>query len=434
MRRLLPQFASLLALASPIFAADATALSPKQGDIWVMAGDSITAQRLHSNYLEAYYRTRFPNLNVKFRNSGIGGNTTGSVLARFGYDIADWKPSIVSIELGMNDVGGGEDPAKYIEGMRQLVKQIRALPATPVLISSSPVNDGSALDAWQSDRCRKIHPYTEALLKFGVEEGVLVIDQYHPLLNRWAINKLRSDLGRLSTFTPQLKALGFNETEPGVKELQAFTKVWQGSATARDLGGDAVHPGPVGQFTMAATILSKLGVGQEVSAATLNMDGKIASSTHCKISEVQASDGTLTFTRLDESSPWPIPALARPALVVMPEIAELSRYGLTVTGLPPGKYHVLMNGVIAAEATETQLAAGLNLGTADAGPFATSSTEIYNLIGTLQSQLNTQWREASKNKDATKLAATNKEIEQIETAINAACQPKPLKFTVQKAK
>jgi len=111
-----------------------------------MAGDSITAQRLHTNFIEGYYRTRFPNLNLQFRNSGIGGNTTGSVLARFGYDIADWKPAIVSIELGMNDVGAGDDPAKYIEGMRQLVKRVREIPATPLLISSSPVNDGSTLD------------------------------------------------------------------------------------------------------------------------------------------------------------------------------------------------------------------------------------------------------------------------------------------------
>jgi hypothetical protein len=53
MRRLLRQLVSMLVLASPIFAVDGTTgnpLAPKQGDVWVMAGDSITAQRLHSNY------------------------------------------------------------------------------------------------------------------------------------------------------------------------------------------------------------------------------------------------------------------------------------------------------------------------------------------------------------------------------------------------
>ena len=72
-----------------------------------MAGDSITAQRLHTNFIEAYYRTRYPNLRLHFRNSGIGGNRAGSVLARFDYDVAAWKPTIVSVELGMNDVNVG---------------------------------------------------------------------------------------------------------------------------------------------------------------------------------------------------------------------------------------------------------------------------------------------------------------------------------------
>jgi len=101
-------------------------------------------------------------------------------------------------------------------------------------------------------------------------------------------------------------------------------KAWKGSANARDLGGDAVHPGPIGQFTMAATILQKLGVEKEVSAATLSAEGKVITASKCVISDVQSQGGVLKFTRLDESKPWPVPALARPALVVMPEIADLS--------------------------------------------------------------------------------------------------------------
>ena len=76
-----------------------------------------------------------------------------------------------------------------------------------MLISSSPVNDGSKLDEWKGDRCRKIHPYTVALGKLARAEKVLFVDQYHPLLDLWAGNKL-----------------------PDGKERFP-------------LGGDAVHPG-----------------------------------------------------------------------------------------------------------------------------------------------------------------------------------------------
>src|SRR5258708_3860926 len=94
----LPLLASFCCRA---FAAE-PALSLKDNDTWVMAGDSITAQRLHTNYIEAFFRTRYPQLHLHFRNSGIGGNRTADILRRFDYDVAAWKPTIVSIELGMN--------------------------------------------------------------------------------------------------------------------------------------------------------------------------------------------------------------------------------------------------------------------------------------------------------------------------------------------
>src|SRR5215831_5298101 len=75
----------------------------KDGDVWVMAGDSITAQHLHSNYIEAFCYARYPKLKFAFRNSGVGGHTIPTTLARFDYDIAAWKPTVVSVELGMND-------------------------------------------------------------------------------------------------------------------------------------------------------------------------------------------------------------------------------------------------------------------------------------------------------------------------------------------
>src|ERR1700683_2092954 len=78
----------------------------KDGDTWVMVGDSITAQHLHSNYFEAFCYARYQKLTFRFRNSGVGGDTVPKVLARFDWDVAPWKPTVVSVELGMNDQGG----------------------------------------------------------------------------------------------------------------------------------------------------------------------------------------------------------------------------------------------------------------------------------------------------------------------------------------
>src|SRR5256886_11809328 len=114
----------------------------KDGDIWVMAGDSITAQHLHSNYFEAFCFARYPKLKFAFRNSGVGGHTIPSTLARFDYDVAGWKPTVVSVELGMNDQGGTPTD-KFVANMKTMVERIRATGARPVILSASPISDGS---------------------------------------------------------------------------------------------------------------------------------------------------------------------------------------------------------------------------------------------------------------------------------------------------
>ena len=116
----------------------------KDGDIWVMAGDSITAQHLHSNYFEAFCFARYPQLKFAFRNSGVGGHTIPTTLARFDYDIAAWKPTVVSVELGMNDQGGTPTD-KFVANMGAMVERIRGIQARPVIFSASPINNGSTM-------------------------------------------------------------------------------------------------------------------------------------------------------------------------------------------------------------------------------------------------------------------------------------------------
>ncbi|QOV91171.1 SGNH/GDSL hydrolase family protein [Humisphaera borealis] len=422
---------SALLIAVSVFSGGAladTALTPKANDIWVMAGDSITAQRQHSNFIETFYRTRHPELNLQFRNSGIGGNRTGSILARFDYDVAAWKPTIVSIELGMNDVSAGDDPAGYIKGMRDLLKRIRDIKATPVFISSSPVNDGSLPGNWKSDRCRRIDPYTVALKKLAEEEGVAFVDQYHPLLEMWGKNNPQED-------APAPAAAPAANVPPAAGGPAAAKPPVKKPSTGKiPLGGDAVHPGPVGQYTMAATILASLKVDRDVSSATLKADGSVVDARRCKITDAAANNGKLSFTRLDERLPWPVDPKAKTAVDLMPSIADLSQYLLTVKDLPSGKYDVTIEGKPAATVTAEQLAAGWNMSTVFEGAIGERSTKVLGLLSTLQGKLNNDWRAASKEKNVEKLAAAQKAIDELEQQIQAACKPAALKFEIQPVK
>lgn len=402
-------------------------LALKDNDVWVMAGDSITAQRQHTNFIEAWYRTHYPKLNLHFRNSGIGGNRTGSILARFDYDVAAWKPSIVSIELGMNDVNGTVED--YIKGMKELIARIRAIHAQPVLISSSPVDDGSMMGDWRSPRCEKIHPFTDALKKLAKEEKIVFVDQYHPLIDLWGQNRRKGaeDAAAKGIKPPPVPVPVPTADGKPAKPLAPWI-----APSLIPLGGDPVHPGPVGQYNMAATILAGLKVDGVVSSATLTADGKLADAKRCKITDISTKGGKLAFTRLDDASPWPILPAAKTSVQLLPAMLKLSEYTLKVSGLSAGNYRVSINGKPAATVSAKDLAGGWNATTAFDGALGERSTKILGLISTLQSKLNTDWRAASKDKNEANLTAAQKAIEESEKAIQAAVQPEPLHFEIEK--
>jgi len=425
---LLPLF--LVSLCAASFAAD-TPFVLKDNDTWVMAGDSITAQRLHTNYIEAFFRTRYPKLHLHFRNSGVPGHATADLIKRFDYDIAAWKPSIISVELGMNDQVAGV-PTNYVIGMKKLTDLTRELNARPILISSSPVDDGSMPGEWTGERCKKIHFFTEALNELGKKENIQVIDQYHPLLYIWGKNKMFQNASAVAASVRRLKP---TENGPEFDILQAFAKSWEGKPAGVSFGPDNVHVAGAGQVTMAATILMALNVEREVSSATIKPDGTIVAAEGCKIDKVGSNNGKLSFTRLDERSPWPMTEDLASALQLMPGIADLSRYMLTIPGLPNGQYRVTMDGTLVATLNSQELAKGWNMSTVVEGPLGARAKNILALLSQLQGKpINTNWRDASKEKDEAKLAAAQQAIDACEAKVQTACQPAPIRFEIEPVK
>ncbi|HVJ45722.1 MAG TPA: SGNH/GDSL hydrolase family protein [Luteolibacter sp.] len=415
---------SALMLAVTCFSSSLLAAPPlklKDNDVWVMVGDSITAQRQHSNYIEMYYRTRFPELKLHFHNSGIGGNRTNHVISRFDYDVAAWKPTIVSVELGMNDVGGEFDktlPA-YVNGTKEIIAKIRAIGATPILISSSPVDDGSKMNDWRGDRCKTIHPFTEALEKLAKEEDVLFVDQYHPLIDLWGDNRRKGAELAAKDPKPEPAPAPAPDGKPAKPKLPP---------SLIPLGGDPVHPGPVGQYTMAAVILKGLGAEGEVSSATLSADGKVVEAKGCKISDVSAGEGKLSFTRLDEKGPWPVLPSGKAAFDLLPSGLDLSKYLLKVNGLAEGDYKVSIDGKPAGTVSSKDLAAGWNMTLA----LTERSSAIGKLVQQLQVPLNSAWRKASKEKNAEALSKASGDIGACEAEIQSIVKPVALKITIEK--
>src|SRR5512132_563562 len=136
-------------------AAAAWAQSPfylKTGDTVVFYGDSITDKRLYTTFTESYVLTRFPQLRVNFVHSGwggdrVGGGGGGPIDVRLQRDVFPYKPTVMTIMLGMNDGRyRAFDPAiftDYAQGYQHIVESVKSnLPGIRITaIRPSPYDD-----------------------------------------------------------------------------------------------------------------------------------------------------------------------------------------------------------------------------------------------------------------------------------------------------
>ena len=143
----------------------------KDGDRVVFYGDSITDQRLYTTFVETYIVTRFPAMNVSFVHSGWGGDRVtggggGPIDRRLERDVFAYKPTVVTVMLGMNDAS--YQPFKqeifdvYAKGYQHLVESLKSnLPGVRItLIQPSPFDDVTRKPNFEGG-------YNQVLIRYG---------------------------------------------------------------------------------------------------------------------------------------------------------------------------------------------------------------------------------------------------------------------------
>lgn len=322
----------------------------KDGDVVVMIGDSITEQHLYSNYVEMWAVTRFPAWKLTFRNTGIGGDTSGGGNGRFKRDVLRYNPTAMTVDFGMND--GSYQPFNearfktYYNGLQGMADQAKAAKIRVAWVTPQPLDTGEP---------GKTEPntYTKTLEQFS-DEGVkdiakkndgLFVDQFHPYLT--VLNKARGEMDKYQRIT----------------------------------GGDAVHPGPAGQSLMAASILKGLSFPKLVASVEIDAAKKSGTGQNAKVSDVAEKDGGISFEQKDEAIPF-FPPEASGILKWAPILDELNDYRLKVTGLKDGKYEVRLGGKAVATYTSDELAKGVNLAAAALkdGPVADQAKAVKTAV------------------------------------------------------
>ncbi len=288
-------------------------LDVQDGDCVVFLGDSITHQRLYTQYVEDFFYTRFPKMRIKFHNAGVGGAQAWDALERFDRDVAAYKPKYVTVLLGMNDGRyqsfNEEIWQTYHDNMTTLISRIVEIGAIPIVMTPTMYDSRAAL-------ARKRKPadnYNSVLAYYGTWLREVATDNGYGFVDMWA---------PLNNLTFQQR-----KTRPD------FTLI-----------KDAVHPDAPGQLVMAYAIIDDMGLRGGISniRVMLNQNGQArVNGTGGEASNVENTGKDLAFTWTANSLPWVVPTEAQPGADLLNLGHRASREGVEVHGLEPWEVRIV---------------------------------------------------------------------------------------------
>ncbi len=324
----------------------------KDGDTVVFYGDSITDQRLYTTFAETYVLTRFPKLNIRFVHSGWGGDRVsggggGTADLRLRRDVLPYKPTIMTIMLGMNDGRyRAYDPQIFREfstGYEAIVRSMKtAFPNLRItVIEPSPYDDVTRPPTFEGGYNAVLVKYGEFIRDLGSREHMNVAD-----LNAPVVKMLENAKGR-------------------------------DAKLAERIIPDRVHPGPGGHLIMAEALLKSWNAPALVS--DVEIDAAAKTVKHAENTKVVLGDG-LTWTQMDDALPMPVdPRDQVLALVVASSdfMNALDQERLRVTGLDAGNYGLKIDGEAAGTFTASDLATGINLAALPT-PMAKQAAEVHS--------------------------------------------------------
>lgn len=350
---------SLSLLALVVFTRFATAdeFLVKDGDRVMFLGDSITEQYQYSSDLETYLTTRFPKWRLQFLNAGISGDTATGGAGRFKTHVLDEKPTVLTINFGMNDGGYGK---------------------------------------FDKNRCDQFIANTEKMLDAAKQAGIKVaLCSPNAVDRRYKSNGAEYLETQKEFYAPlagSAQKFGFPFVDQYATTRTALEKMEADKADNVKPFPDGFHTSANGGLFMAHAILAGLKAPALVSDATIDVPTGKATENACKVTGLAADPTGVEFSRLDDAIPFAIQPDYVSLLPYINNLKDLNWYGLKVTGLASGKYSVAVDGAEVAQYTADELAAGVNLGTATKGPIWEQGKKVRDAINAKNQMVHQRFR------------------------------------------
>ncbi|HEX3386268.1 MAG TPA: SGNH/GDSL hydrolase family protein, partial [Mucilaginibacter sp.] len=322
----------------------------KNGDRVVFVGNSITDGGHYHSYIWLYYMTRFPDMQLRMFNAGIGGDVARQIDERMQDDVFSRNPTVMTLTFGMNDTGyqfltGTKADSVYAQKLgvsyasfQQILKKLATHPQVrKILIGSSPYDETSKIKARPMVGKNAAIQKVEAFMQDAAKKNDWdFVDFNRPML---AINAQQQQ--RDSLFTLQ--------------------------------GSDRIHPGNDGYMVMAYIFLKAQGLaGKKVAMVDINAKSRTIHTENCTVSNLKAAPGNVEFSYVARSLPYPLDTIPQgggkqlrsqaDALSLVPFTKEFNQETFKLSGLPADReFELRIDSNFIGKWSGAQLDSGINL-------------------------------------------------------------------------
>jgi lysophospholipase L1-like esterase len=318
------------------------------GETVVFYGDSITAQRLSTRFVEDFVLTRYPDLHISFVNAGVPGDQVsggyaGKMNERVQRDVQPYHPGMITVMLGMNDGWWGAESPQVDEffkkGYLELLTKLQEVAPSAALTLIRP------------------SPYDE-----------ITHDTEFPLYSR-VIDDLANDVAKMAIERQTLgdgKVFLADFHQPMIDALKKAKA--QSPAIAALIVPDRIHPSEAGHWIMAANLLRTWHINPIVSsltihAGTTSLPPSVIDRQRTTANSLARTSTGIQWSQQDDDLPLPFDfnnALIQ-LLPNISQIGDLDQQVVKALGLDAGRYDLLIDGKVRAVFSSAELSAGVNL-------------------------------------------------------------------------
>jgi lysophospholipase L1-like esterase len=358
----------------------------RDGEVVCFLGDSITRGGEYHGDIRLFYATRFPERHIRFHNCGVGGDRAVEIVKnakfRIGSDVLAWKPTTVSVMLGMNDVG------RYLYGDK--IQELEKDPKRWLGLAKVPPSVTAAREACLDLYGEKMAAIINQLKGSGAQVILMTPSIYDETAkgHGGVLTGVNGGLGRCAEKVRQFSKdyqTGLVETYGLMNEINHREQAKDPSFSVVGTGmkrNDRVHPGPVGHFVMAYAFLKSQGLSPYVSRIELDAATGLATGlVNCTVTGLKRDGSGIGFDCKEGALPLVPPTKAKEALGLVPFTEEFNQQLLLVRGLAKGGYELKIDGEVIGCYSADDLRMGVNLATVTNTPQYRQSAKATEMAG-----------------------------------------------------